>query len=73
MALNNPKRVHIWMEEEDWEWYKVQFSGNVGFSKAVQTILHAWMVRMKAKAEAKAAGLPPGQLSEAELGLEDGA
>ena len=57
-------RVHFWMDRDDWEWYKDRFSAKIGFSKAVQTILHAWRVRLTSKAEAQATGLPPGHLLE---------
>lgn len=70
--LNNARRVHIWMDAEDIEWYKARFNvpGEIGFSGAIQRITHAWRKAMEGRMDAKLKAVSPdAQLSEEELKL----
>jgi hypothetical protein len=62
--LNNAKRIHIWLETDDIEWYKARFGspGEIGFSGAIQKILKTWRRLMESKMEAS---------SSAKLNLEE--
>jgi hypothetical protein len=56
--LIDGKRIHIWIEAEDHEWYKARFGHTIGLSRAFQIVLRAWRKNMESKAEARANGLP---------------
>lgn len=49
-TMRNPVRVHLWLEQDDVDFYKAHFSPNPGFSTAIRTVLHAWRVKMEEKA-----------------------
>ena len=65
--MENGIRVHLWLEQDDWDYIMEKFSDNYGASAAVRTIVHSYIKNLKAKADAKANSLPIIQLDESAL------
>lgn len=52
-------RCHIWLRADDVRDLKLMYGTTAGFSKAIRTILHQYVVQIKARAEEKAKSVRP--------------
>lgn len=58
MSRENPgedlTRVHLYLDKDDTEWYKLMFGENVGLSKAIRAVLRDYRKKIEAQAGQKA-------------------
>lgn len=45
-------RRHVWMFDEDWEYLRSKYGGDVGPSQATRMIVHRWIQQLKEKEQA---------------------
>lgn len=53
-SMENGVRIHIWLEQSDWDFIKDKWDDNVGASAAVRSILHNFIEKLKARANERA-------------------
>ncbi len=66
-TLVNGKRVHIWFEQEDWDYILAKWDDSVGASVAVRTIVHNFIEKLKARSNERS-----NPIGEADLDGFDG-
>lgn len=52
----NAKRFHIWLDKEDAEWYKQMFGTEMGFSRAIRTVMKSYRKAIEAQVAHKIQG-----------------